>query len=188
MNSIVLGSVGQIALRQNTSMAQVLMGAKLLVAVDVSSSMTEKDAGWGLSRYEAAVEKLKEIQDKNPGQVAVISFNTEAVFCPYGIPEKPNGGTSYWPVLEMLLPFDGTDIEIAFISDGQPLGEEEEDIIKFCRKFTTKINTIYVGPDDPEASGLLARMAKATGGSATVLKNTQIPQLGIVLKGLLPPG
>lgn len=170
--SIVAGSLGNVAKKNGTSIAAGFMNAKAFVMVDVSVSMAMGDAGGGLTRYEVALVQLTKLQDENPGEIAVGAFANHAEFCPSGIPINQNGMTDMVAALKMMLMADNTDIRLVLISDGEP--NDETETLKIARKFKSKIDTIFVGNESGAGREFLRRLAAATGGVAVVNKVDQL--------------
>lgn len=170
--SIVAGSLGNIARKNGTSIAAGFMNCKAFVMVDVSASMGTSDAGGGLTRYEVALVQLTKLQDENPGEIAVGAFANRAEFCPSGIPINQNGMTDMAAALKMMLTADNTDIRLVLISDGEP--NDETETLKLASKFKSKIDTIFVGDETGHGREFLKRLAAATGGVAVVNKVEQL--------------
>lgn len=173
--SIVAGSLGNVAKKNGTSIAAGFMNAKAFVMVDVSASMGTSDAGGGLTRYEVALVQLTKLQDENPGEIAVGAFANRAEFCPSGIPINQNGMTDMAAALKMMLMADNTDIRLVLISDGEP--NDETETLKIARKFKSKIDTIFVGNEQAAGREFLRKLAAATGGVAVVNKVEQLDLL-----------
>lgn len=161
--SIVEGSIADVAARENIGLEEALMGAKVIVILDVSGSMDTPDAGEGMRRHDRAEIDLRRIQGEYPGQVALICFSSDVVFCPTGVPDRMNSMTDMARALEFVFPFDGTDTRFYLISDGEP--NDEESTLRVARRFKTPISTIYIGPHDATwAIEFLKRLSSLTGG------------------------
>lgn len=171
-NQIVAGSLGAVARKNGTSMAMGFMNVKAFVMVDVSSSMNARDAGGGLSRYEAACVQLTKLQDENPGEIAVGAFSNRAHFSPSGVPVHAGGLTDMTAALKMMLMADNTDIRLVLISDGEP--DDDAGTLKLASKFKSKIDTIFVGHETGPGREFLRKLAAATGGVAVVNKTADL--------------
>jgi hypothetical protein len=102
--------------------------------------------GRTVSRYDAAVAQLKELQAKHPGQIAIIAFGDEATVCPGGMPPAPNGWTMLYLALEKAREADTGAMKFVIISDGLP---QHRDLAKReAEQFSVPIDVIYVGRDE----------------------------------------
>ena len=171
--SIVAGSLGAVSKKNNSSIAMGFMGVKVLVMVDVSGSMMDRDTGDGSSRYEVAVKQLELLQAENPGEVAVCCFSNGAQFCPGGVPLMLSGTTDMVAALRMMLMADNTGIRLILISDGEP--DDDEKTIALARKFKSKIDTVFVGSESGRGRSFLKELSAATGGISIT---TEVNQLG----------
>jgi Mg-chelatase subunit ChlD len=171
-NQIVQGSLGAVARKSNQSLAFSFMSVTCLVMVDVSASMAETDAGNGLSRFEAANEQLRRLQNENAGEIAVCAFSNRAEFCPSGVPVFQRGMTDLCAALDMLKMADGCGIKLVLISDGEP--NDEEAALKAAAKFTSKIDTIFVGDETGSGREFLRKLSAATGGVSIVNKTENL--------------
>lgn len=170
MNSaLVPGSLQAIAMSEGQSLAESFLTADAIIVVDVSGSMNARDVKrvtWeqeiGQSRYEAACEELKTLQAKLPGRVAVIAFSDKPEFAPSGIPRFIGGGTDLARALTFVHVADGCEMTFVVISDGQP--NDEQAALAEAAKFTSRIDTVFVGPAGDPGEQFLARLAKASGG------------------------
>lgn len=168
---VVQGSMRDVAARTGQSLAQVLMGAKKLALVDVSSSMLAQDAkGGAMTRHDAAAFELEQVQNRYPGAVAVFSFSDETHACPSGVPIRENGGTNLAGGLEFIKTYDGV-LDVIVISDGSP--DNPSRALEIASTFVSKIDTIFVGPDDDREGGrvFLAQLAAAGKGQAVTSAN-----------------
>jgi len=164
--SIVAGSLGAVAKKNNTSIAAGFMNVKAFVMVDTSASMRINDAGGGVSRYDAARKQLEDLQNENPGEIAVACFSNRADFCPSGVPFMMGGMTDMAAALKMMLMADNTDIRLVLISDGEP--DDEAKTLKVAAQFKSKIDTIFVGDETGSGRDFLRKLSAATGGIAVV--------------------
>ncbi len=164
--AIVKGSLQSVAEQSNASIAESFMGCDTLVIVDVSGSMAERDARGGRERYQVACDELKRLQQSLPGKVGVVAFSTYPEFAPGGMPNFQGGGTNLTAALEFVRVADGT-VKFVVISDGEP--NDERSALAIARSFTSKIDTVYVGPEsDRRGADFLRRLAEASGGRYVV--------------------
>lgn len=170
--SIVAGSLGAVARKNGTSIAQGFMNVKAFVMVDVSGSMSDRDAGGGMSRYDAARVQLENLQNEMPGEIAVASFSSSADFSPSGVPINQGGTTDMVQALKMMLMADNTDIRLILISDGEP--DDSAAALATARKFKSKIDTIFVGNETGYGRKFLQELAAATGGVSIVNKTEDL--------------
>lgn len=177
---LVPGSIGAIAARDGQSLAQSFMAADVIVMVDTSASMAERDVAGEVTRtrYQAACDELTKLQAQHPGRVAVISFSSDAVFCPGGIPKNLARGTSVAAALRYVQPADGCGMTIVLISDGEP--QDEDEALAVARTFTDPIQTIFIGGGPGRT--FLDKLARLTGGTSAT---RTIPQLAQSIAGLL---
>lgn len=192
--TLIPGSLGAIAARDGQSLAESFLSADLIVLIDTSSSMEERDvppadmpefggkAGAARQRYAVACEELKRAQASAPGRIAVVSFASFAQFCPGGIPPKPMGGTNLHHALEFVQPADGT-VKYLVISDGSPTSPDE--CLTLARSFASTIDTVYVGPKGDSGEDFMRRLAQAGGGAHHAKR---LPELAATIAGLLPAG
>ena len=175
--SIAEGSLKDIAQRQDMSLAEAFAGARLIILLDVSGSMDEKDApsqdGFLITRHDAAEMQVRNLQSKYEGKVALFVFSDDVLFCPNGVPIRLNGLTAMNNALRYIKRADGIGIDIVLISDGQPTDGIQE-TLKTASTFKQKIDCIYIGSDNErydnyygEVSGkeFLKQLAELTGGN-----------------------
>lgn len=163
-NEITAGSLSALAQQSGASLAETFLGADAVILIDMSSSMSADDAPGGRSRYDAAEEELRRLQEELPGKVAVVSFSTFPQFEPGGVPERLHGMTDMAKALQFVYPVDNTGVRIILISDGEPNSEEET--LRVARKFETQIDCIFIGPEHGHGREFLKRLAAETGGRA----------------------
>lgn len=163
-NALIKGSLGQIAQSQNSSIAEVFLGAEIIVLLDWSGSMSACDAVGGKSRSDVATEHLTKLQGDHPGKVGLICFADYAIFCPNGSPMSCGYSTALEKALQYVKPMDDTGTKIVVVSDGEP--NDKSEALKMARTFKTKIDVIFVGSEQDFAGGraFLDRLARATGG------------------------
>lgn len=164
-STAIKGSIAQVAAANNTSIAETFISADTIILVDTSSSMCERDAGSThepLSRYDAACNELAKLQASLPGKIAVISFSSTPIFCADGVPTFLMGGTALAEALEFVRMADGLVNRFIVISDGEPQNAQGALIV--AKKFTTKIDTVFVGDKQGGGQAFLVELAKASGG------------------------
>lgn len=159
----VPGSLSAVAAAAGMSLAQSFLNCELLVLIDQSASMADRDAPGGLSRFEAADAELARLQREHPGQVAVVSFSQKVAFCPGGVPSREYANTDVAAALRFVRVADGA-CQIVLISDGEP--DSERAALAEAAKFKHAIHTIYIGSEADYGGGraFLQRLAAATGG------------------------
>jgi hypothetical protein len=185
-NKIVAGSLGAVSKKQGQSLAKGFLDVKAFVMVDISASMFMKDAPGGQSRYNAACQQLERLQNEMPGEVGVASFSDVANFCPSGVPIGTNSGTDMIAALNMMKMADGCGIRLVLISDGEP--NDQAGTLKLAAKFTSKIDTIFVGNEMAGGAEFLRKLSAATGGIAVVNKTEKLDLLGENLTKLISAG
>ena len=161
--AIVPGSLQAITLQNNRSLAETFVSCDVIVLVDTSGSMGSRDSRGGQSRYDVACQELAQLQANLPGKIGVISFSGNTVFCPGGVPTNLNGGTNLQGALEFVKVADLPGMRFIVISDGYP--DDAEGALQIARQFRSRIDTIYVGPEeDKSGRDFLARLANCKGG------------------------
>lgn len=158
---MVAGSIGAIARQQGQAIAVSFISAEIIAVVDVSGSMDSHDAHDHQSRYAVACQELATLQAAHPGQVAVVSFSSSVQFCPGGVPIYEGGGTDLAGALRFVKVADGT-VRFVVISDGQP--DNSEAALAVARAFNSRIDTVYVGPEDGSGAEFLRQLSAAAGG------------------------
>src|SRR5215475_14490602 len=162
-NEIVFGSIANIAATNGKSIAQQFaLDIKAILVIDISVSMAARDCAYGHSRYAVAVKELERLQRSIPGKVAIVEFSTIALFAPGGIPSEPQANTNLAEALRFIRPADGCGIEMWVISDGAP--DSETAALDEARTFQSKINTVYIGPEEGSGADFLRRLSALTGG------------------------
>jgi hypothetical protein len=160
---IVTGSLSDIAQRNGHSLAQSFVNAECVCIVDTSGSMGSPDSRGGRTRYDVACEELAALQGAMPGTIAVLSFASTTMFCPDGKPFNQQGGTDLEGALQFARMADVPGIRFIVISDGEP--DSQAGALAEARKYTNRIDVIYVGPEhSPAGRDFLARLAAASGG------------------------
>lgn len=170
--AIVPGSLSQIAKRDGASLAEAFVNAEAVILCDTSGSMHTKDSRGGRSRYEVALEELAQLQNANPGKLAVIAFSDTTVFVPTGQPPLLSGGTDLAGALRFAKMADTGDMKFIVISDGQP--DDEQAALQAAAQFKGRIDCVFVGrEDDQPARAFLERLAKRSGGQAVLADKAQ---------------
>ena len=165
-NAIVQGSIQDMANQQHTSVAEALLGCDFVCLLDVSGSMGSHDSRGGQRRFDVAVEELGNLQRQHPGKIAVMGFSDHPEWAPSGFPTFQGGGTDLTNALQFGLALDGT-VTFIVLSDGEP--NDEESALRTAKQFTSRIDTVYVGPpDDRRGLDFLRRLAAASGGQSVV--------------------
>lgn len=164
------GSVKDVARARNISLAEAFMGVDHIAILDVSGSMEICDAGQGHEqRHDVAERELRSLQEKYPGQIALIVYSSEVKYCPNGVPDRLNGGTSTAAALRYVQIADGA-LDFFLISDGHPSDSAEESY-RVASTFKSHINTIYIGPEhDFEAQAFMRKIAELSGGKSVTAK------------------
>jgi len=163
-NQVVVGSLGDIAIRSGISLAETFVNAECIVIVDLSGSMESADSRDGMQRYKVAFQDLRSLQRDLPGKLAVIGFADSAQFFPGGQPVMGLCGTTtnLAGALDFARLGDAPGIRFIIISDGQP--NDQEKTLLAAKKFKGRIDVIYVGPEGGMGRRFLERLAKANGG------------------------
>lgn len=163
--SLVPGSLGALATQSGKSIAETFVNADVVILVDTSGSMSQKDSRDGKSRYDIAVEELSIIQSQMPGKIAVISFSTSVSFDPTGVPVYFGGGTDMAKALQFTKIADIPGMKFILISDGEP--DDQQQTLSIAKIYRNPISVIYVGPEDhPTGRNFLQKLASLTGGGS----------------------
>jgi Mg-chelatase subunit ChlD len=170
--AIVKGSISDVAQAQSKSIAQSFIGVKILAIVDVSSSMEKRDGREGETRYEVAVDELAKLQDRNPGDVAVIAFSDDVEFCPGGIPVFLRGTTNLAGALRFAKIADAPGIRFVIISDGQP--NNRVAALNVASTIKARIDTIYVSAPGGRGSDFLKELSSRAGGKNATIGTHQL--------------
>jgi hypothetical protein len=165
-NQIVVGSLSAISQANHSSLAETFVNCDVIVLIDTSSSMDNHDSRGGKTRYEVAVEELKSLQAHLPGKIACISFSTDVMFCPSGIPHNYSAGTNMAKALQFARIADLPDMKFFMISDGEP--SDPDQTLAIAKTYKNHISTIYCGPEEhPTGRLFLEKLAALTGGVTT---------------------
>lgn len=167
---IVKGSISDVATQTKKSFAMTFMDVEIVVIVDTSGSMSERDFVGAKSRYEKACEELAKLQGNNPGKVLVISFSSDAEVCLNGIPTFLMGTTNLEHALKFARQYDLEGMTFFVISDGEP--DSERAALEVAAQYKSVIHTIYVGAENNQrAREFLNKLANAKGGKSVEAKN-----------------
>jgi Mg-chelatase subunit ChlD len=167
--ALVKGSLYQVAQQSGRSLAEQFVNVRCAVIVDVSGSMEAKDAGESRSRWQAAGAEMRTLQAEMPGEIAVIAFSDRVQFVPSGVLPRVGelgGGTGMARALDFVreIGLDTEGVRVVLVSDGAP--NSREATLATARKFTQRIDTIFVGPEGGRGAEFLAQLAAASGGVA----------------------
>ena len=184
--NLVKGSLSDVAKKEGQSLASGFLNVKAFVMVDVSGSMQMGDAAGGRSRYDAACDQLADLQAANAGEIAVACFSGKAQFSPGGVPVMMGGTTDMVAALKMLKMADNTGIRLILISDGEP--DDRSGALRAAEQFTSKIDTIYIGPEDGHGREFLRRLSEATGGISIFNQTAELGKLSDNITMLLGAG
>ena len=174
VSQLVKGSIAAIAQETGTSIAESFINADTMIIVDVSASMHQCDArrnGLLMSRYKAACNELAQLQCTLPGKLAVIAFSDTAQFCPNGVPPLLGGSTDLAEALRFVQIADGCGIRFILISDGEP--DDEHEALQVASHFTSRIDTVFVGPEGGAGAAFLQRLAALHDGAFVFAGRTQ---------------
>lgn len=172
----VEGSLAKIAEQNNQSIAESFVSADVIVIVDTSGSMGDRDRSDSRTRYQIACDELKKLQAKLSGRIAVIAFSSTVVFCPNGVPIDLGMGTDLAQALTFAKVADIPPMRYIIIADGYP--DNRETALKVARTYQNRIDTIYVGPEtDASAKAFMQELASVKQGKYETAKNaTQLAE------------
>jgi len=181
--AVVSGSLGAVARQGGVSLAESFVGATAIVLCDVSGSMAAKDSRGGLSRYDVLLQELGQLQSNLPGKLAILAFSDSCIFVPGGEPPFMGSGTDLAAALRFAKVADGVGATFLVISDGCP--DDQQEALDVARTFKSRIDSIFVGPENNRESGreFLARLATASGGKTLVAD--RLKELGAKAQQLL---
>lgn len=181
---LVYGSLGYLAAQGGKTIAESFaFDVVAIIMLDISASMDSADCMNGQRRYDAACDELRRLQRELPGKLAVIEWSSGHAFMAGGLPSAPSGMTNMAGVLAYVHRADNCGIKLILISDGDP--DSEEAALNEARRFTGKIDTIYIGPEGGKGADFLRRLAALTGGTAKTRDARGIAGLSKEIKGLL---
>jgi len=179
---IVKGSLEEIRRQSGSELAAVFFTqVEMIVVFDVSSSMSVALPRRGMRRIDAAEAELFALQERYPGKIALVDFNSSVQFRPNGTPRAPKGTTNLTGALKFVHIADRTGIKIVVISDGRP--DNKTSALKIARKFDTRIDVIYIGEEGGSGQKFLEKLAKSTGGQ--YYKPKEVKLLGAPITALL---
>ena len=175
---LVTGSLFDVAVRNQQSLAETFIGCDVVILVDTSGSMSATDSRDGQSRYDVACEELKALQSSLPGRIAVLSFSSDVMFCPNGVPLFLNGGTDMAKALKFAQMADVDGMRFILISDGEP--DSPSEALKIAKSYRNRIDTIYVGPETrPSGREFLQTLARESGGQTITADRAKELKSGI---------
>jgi Mg-chelatase subunit ChlD len=176
--SLVTGSLQDLAQRNNQSIAETFINCDVVILVDTSGSMNASDSRNGRSRYDVACEELKALQGSLPGRIAVLSFSSDVIFCPSGVPIFLGANTDMAKALQFAKVADTPGMRFILLSDGEP--DDPQKTLSIASGYKNRIDAIYVGPEDnPIGRDFLQRLAKASGGQTITADRAQELKAGI---------
>ncbi len=166
--TIVTGSLQDAAKKQNKSLAELYALTRLVILSDNSSSMDDYDArnshGQTDRRFKVRDEFLKKFEAQYPGQIAVLSFASDAKPIPGGLQDDPHGGTHYKAAFDLLDQLYIPGQKVLFVSDGEPF-ETLQEITPRLAKYDHQIDFAFAGGmNDQEGKAFLKAMAKCAHG------------------------
>jgi hypothetical protein len=182
--AIITGSLKDVSRNTGKPLAESFMDVDAMIVVDVSASMMEEDATGNRKRYDVACSELARLQEELPGKIGVVAFSDRAQFCPNGKPYFMARNTDMEAALTFVKPVDGCGVRLILISDGEPTSDPDE-TLKLAGKFTTKIDTIYIGPEMGVGRDFLRRLSEATGGISVTQETSKLNLLSQNMKLLL---
>jgi len=162
---IAKGSISDLMQNENMTLAESFLTCDCVVLFDVSGSMEMMD-GTHESRYDRGVQQLKNLQASMPGKIAVVQFADSVQFMPGGVPlmDISGYGTDLAAGLRFIRIADVPEMRFIVISDGAP--DSETMALTEARKFTEKIDTVYIGSESGDGRDFLHRLANASGGQS----------------------
>lgn len=157
---IVRGSIGDIMYQQNVPFELAVLNCQYLVLVDTSASMSARTQSLN-TRYEAAREQLKRLQNSLPGKVLLASFSNTFKLCPNGIPEEPSGGTELAVAFQEIMEASLHELveKIIVISDGQPNAPQRA--LEWANKIrrVCPIESIFIGDEGDEGYFFMQKLS-----------------------------
>lgn len=174
-NEIVIGSIADLAAKNNQSIAETFMSCDCVILIDVSGSMRDQD-NTRVSRYDRACKALRDLQGSMQGKIAVVSFANEPLFVPSGVPAEPAGGTELGKALKFIHPADQIpDMRFILISDGCP--NDPNEALKIAKTFKNRIDVIFVGNElESGAIDFLNALARNSGGKQITADSLKIAE------------
>jgi hypothetical protein len=161
MQIIVRGSVGDIMHTQKVPFEVAVLNCRYLVLVDCSASM-----GWLVndeqSRYDAAKQHLKKLQNTLTGQILLASFNGKFEICPNGIPLEPSGITDLTLAFKSIYEESLHELveKLILISDGAP--HDEKSALAWAEKIraTCPIEGVFIGDEGDRGYYFMQKISK----------------------------
>jgi hypothetical protein len=180
---IVYGSLGYLE-QQGKSIAESFLSVDAIVMIDISVSMQAEDCQNGQMRHTVACDELRRLQRQIPGKLAIVEWATNHAFCPGGAPSPPNGwSTNMAGVLAFVKQADDCGIRFILISDGEP--DNEQEALDQARRFKSKIDCVYIGPEGGKGADFMRRLSALTGGQSVSQSPREIIQLSQTLTKLI---
>lgn len=166
-NAITPGSLSDLAHRNGAGLAEAFLSADTIILVDTSGSMNSRD-GTSQTRYDRACAELARLQANLQGRIAVFAFSSSCDFCPGGVPTYFGAGTAMATALETVHPADGLVDRFVLISDGAP--DNALDTLAVARRFTTKIDTVFIGSEGESGADFLRQLSALSDGTAQAVQ------------------
>lgn len=166
--SVAEGSIWDTANSRGEKAEEVVANADVVVMLDVSSSMGGR-LGDGKTRYDVAVEQLRNIQRTFPGRVVLIEFGMKTQIKLDGLPSNPAGSTPMDDALNLAYDFDGMGTKFYLISDGEPYPfSRTQAVYDWAASFKDPIHTIFIG-DDSDKAGIevMEKVSNLSGGTSS---------------------
>jgi len=183
-NEITYGSLGYLEQNGRSIAETFAMDVAAIVMIDTSGSMAATDCQNGQMRHTVACNELRKLQREIPGKIAIIEWSSSHAFCPGGVPGPPIGWTTDMAgVLAFVHRADDTGIKLILISDGHP--DCEQSALNQARLFRSKIDTVFIGPENDPGADFLRRLAALTGGVAKTQSAREIINLADTVTRLL---
>jgi len=175
---LVTGSLQDLAQKNNQSIAETFINCDVVILVDTSGSMSASDSRGGRSRYDVACDELRALQGSLPGKIAVLSFSSDVIFCPSGMPIFLGANTDMAKALQFAKIADTPGMRFILISDGDP--DDPAQTLSIATSYKNRIDAIYVGPEDhPIGQSFLQRLATASGGQTLTADRAKELKAGI---------
>jgi hypothetical protein len=127
--------------------------------------------------------ELTKLQAEMPGKLAVVNFSDSVEFVPGGSPRLIGGTTDLAAALRFVAPADGV-VRFFVISDGTP--DDDQEALDVVAGWTSRIDTIYIGPEGGPGAKFLKKLATKRGGTFADAK--QAVKLESTVKTLMLEG
>lgn len=164
--AITKGSLSDLAQASGAGLAEAFLSADTIILVDTSGSMNSYD-GTRDTRYDRACAELARLQANLQGRIAVFAFSHTCEFCPGGVPTYFGQGTAMAQALETVHPADGLVDRFVLISDGYP--DNGQDALTQARRFTTRIDCVFIGSEGDAGADFLRRLSDLSGGTSQAI-------------------